>query len=185
MTELPEQPDHRAIGSTLGTLHQSQHQPRWGDYPPVAPYPYPSGSFPPPYPGYVPPPTPRNGLGTAALILAIAGLVTALSVVGGVLLGAVALLLGFLGYGRVKRREANNGAVSIAGIALGAVAIAAGISCIFIYHDIWKTVGGDAYVDCMSRAGSDSATQQQCADKFRERFENKLGVTPAPVAPVP
>lgn len=150
---------------------QPEYPPPYGYQPPY-PHPYPG------YPGYPPPPSaPKNGLGTAALVVAIAGLVTALSVAGGVVLGIVAVLLGFLGYGRVKRREANNRGVAIAGIVLGALAIVAGIACIFIYLGIWKTVGGDDYVDCMTKAGSDSTLQQQCADRFRERFENKLGFT--------
>lgn len=148
-------------------------------YPP--PYPY------PPYPGYagysVPPAAPRNGLGVASLVAAIAGLVTALSVIGGVGLGAVAVLLGFLGQARVRRREADNGAVAITGIVLGVLAVLAGLACIFIYIGIWKTAGGDDYVNCMSRAGSDPVAQQQCTDRFREHFEHRLGGTVAPAVP--
>lgn len=145
------------------------------------PYPPPGYGYQPPYhhPGYPPPPPARkNGLGTASLVVAIVGLVTALSVAGGVVLGIIAVILGFLGYGRVQRREADNRGVAIAGVVLGALAIVAGIASIFIYLGIWKTVGGDDYLDCMTRAGSDTALQQQCADRFRERFENTLGGTP-------
>lgn len=142
-------------------------------------YPLPGpGEFRPPYPypGYPPPPAaPKNGLGIAALVVAIAGLVTAISVAGGVILGVIAVLLGSLGYGRVKRGEANNGGVAISGIALGALAIVAGIACIFIYLGAWKTVGGDEYVNCMTIAGSDTTQQQQCTDRFRERFESNFG----------
>jgi hypothetical protein len=118
-------------------------------------------------------------------VVAIAGLVTALSVLFGVVLGGVAVVLGFLGYARVKRREADNGGVAIAGIVLGVLAIIAGIASVFIYVGIWKTTGGGDYVDCMTKAGSDSDLQQQCADRFRERFENRLSVTPEPAAPSP
>lgn len=117
-----------------------------------------------------PPEYPKNGLGTAALVVAIIGLVTALSVAGGVVFGLVAVLLGFLGYGRVKRREANNRAVAIAGMVLGALAVVAGIACIFIYLGIWKTMGGDDYLHCITNAGSDSTLQQQCIDRVRARF---------------
>lgn len=145
-------------------------------YPP--PYPY------PPYPGYpMPPAAPRNGLGIASLVVAIAGLVTALSVVGGIALGAVAVLLGFLGQARVRRREADNGAVAITGIVLGVLAVLAGLACIFIYVGIWRTAGGDDYVNCMTKAGSDPAAQQQCTERFREHFENRLGGSLAPAPP--
>lgn len=164
-------------------------QPDYGyphGYPPPPPYGYPGGYPAPPYPGYAPPPPgPRNGLGVAALVVAIAGLVTALSVAGGVVLGLVAVVLGILGHGRVKRGEADNGGVAVAGMVLGVLAIIAGIACVFIYLGIWKTVGGDDYVNCMSEAGSNTVKQQQCADRFRERFENKFGVTTTPGAPLP
>jgi hypothetical protein len=124
-------------------------------------------------------------LGVASLWVAIAGLVTALSVVLGVALGGAAVVLGFLGYARVKRREADNGGVAIAGIVLGALAIIAGVASIFIYFGIWKTTGGGDYVDCMTKAGSDSTLQQQCANRFRERFENRFSVTLTPAPPSP
>jgi hypothetical protein len=145
-----------------------------------APYGYP----PPPYPGHPPAPSgPKNGLGTAALVTAVAGLLTALSVIGGVALGIVAVVLGLLGHGRVKRREADNGGIALAGIVLGALAVIAGIACTFIYLSIWRTVGGDDYLDCMTRSGSDTTLQQECMDRFRERFEGKFGTTPAPGLP--
>lgn len=150
-----------------------------GGYRPPA-YPYP----PPAYPGFGGPAAgPRNGLGIAALLIAIAGLVTALSVVGGVVLGSVAVLLGVLGRGRAKRGEADNGGVAMAGIVLGALAVVAGIVCVFIYVGIWKSVGGDDYLSCMSRAGSDPVSQQRCTDRFRERFQDEFGTPPAPRAP--
>lgn len=64
---------------------------------------------------------------------------------------------------------------------LGALAVVAGIGCIFIYVGIWRTAGGGDYVDCMTKAGSDAAAQQQCTDRFREHFENKFGTAEAPL----
>ena len=152
-------------------------QPSWppagGDYPPPGyPYPYPAPGR---YPGYPPPVSPNNGAGIAALVVAIAGIVTALSVIGGVALGIVAMVLGFVGRGRAKRGEADNGGIATAGIVLGALALIAGIGCIFVYVGIWRTAGGGDYVDCMTKAGSDAAAQQQCTERFREHFENTFG----------
>jgi len=166
-----------------------ESQPSWppagGGYPPPGyPYPYPVPGQYPGHPGYPPPgprSAPRNGAGIAALVVAIAGIVTALSVIGGVVLGIVAMVLGFVGHGRAKRGEADNGGVAIAGIVLGALAVVAGIGCIFVYVGIWRTAGGGDYVDCMTKAGSDTAAQQQCTERFREHFENKFGSAEAPL----
>lgn len=151
-----------------------ESQPSWppagGGYPPPGyPYPYPT-------PGR----SPRNGVGIAALVVAGAGIVTALSVIGGVALGVIAMVLGFVGRGRAKRGEANNGGVALAGIVLGALAVIAGIGCIFVYVGIFRSAGGGDYVDCMTKAGSDRAAQQQCTDRFREDFERQFGSAEAP-----
>lgn len=73
---------------------------------------------------------PRNGFGIAALALAIVGLVFGLIPLTGFLaliLGAIAVLFGLLGFGRVRKGIASNKVMSLAGTALGAVAVVLGI----------------------------------------------------------
>ena len=153
-----------------------------GGYPPPPQQPY--GGYPgyPGYSGYPGPPQsePKNGLGLAALILAIIGLLLCWSVAGGIVLGVVAVILGFLGRGRVKRGEADNGGVAIAGIALGFVAIIAGLVFIPIYIGLFDSVGGTDYIDCVTRAGSDQAAVQECAEEFTRRVEDQFSVTVTP-----
>jgi hypothetical protein len=148
---------------------------QWGPYP---------GSYPPPppqpYAGYAAPVGPRNGLGIAALVVAIVGLVFCWTVVGGVILGVTAIILGFVGRGRVKRGEATNGGVAIAGIVLGFLAIVVSLVFIPIWIGMFEEVGGSDYVDCLSRAGSDEQAVQKCADQFREHVENQFSVTLTP-----
>lgn len=143
------------------------------------------GGYPPPWPplGCPPPPTgPKNGLGIAALVLAIVALLSVWSVFGGVIGGIAAALLGFLGRGRVRRGQANNGGLAIAGIVLGILAIVVGLAFIPIWAGFWQFVGGADYVDCIQTAGSDPVRQQQCADEFQQDIEQKFSVTltPAP-----
>jgi len=165
--------------------------------PPPYPYPYPPApSYPPgPYPGGYPPPPmgygdyyapaapvpPRNGLGIAALVIAILALVTTFSVAGGILLGSVAVILGIMGRGRVKRGEANNGGTALAGIVLGALAIVVGLAFIAIWVGLFNEVGGGDYFDCLQRAGQDSEKVQECSDRFRQSVEDKFSETRAPV----
>ncbi|MEW5813191.1 MAG: DUF4190 domain-containing protein [Actinomycetota bacterium] len=157
--------------------------------PPYGPSPYgpPPGSYPPPYyggysgyPGPPPASAPKNGLGTAALILAIIGVVLCWSIAGGIVLGLSAVIIGFLARGRVKRGEATNGGVAIAGIVLGAVAIIAALVFIPIYIGLFDQVGGTDYVDCLSRAGNDNAAVEQCAEEFQRRVEDQFSVTVTP-----
>ena len=142
-------------------------------YPPPPPQPY-SGFTPPPPAG------PRNGLGIATLVLAIIGLVFCWTVVGGVPLGLCAVIIGFVAWGRVKRGEATNGGVAIAGIVLGFLAIIVSLVFIPIWIGVFGQVGGTDYVDCVSRAGSNDKAIQQCADQFRDRIQNQFSVTVTP-----
>lgn len=134
-----------------------------------------------PYAGYTPPPTgPKNGLGIAALVLAIVALVFCWSVFGGIILGLVAVIIGFAARGRVKRGEATNGGVAIAGIVLGFLAIIVSLVFIPIWIGVFDEVGFTDYTDCMMQAGSDQEAQQQCADQFQERVEDRFSITPTP-----
>jgi hypothetical protein len=117
---------------------------------------------------------PKNGLGIASLVVAIISL---LSVVGGVVLGFVAIVLGFMGRGRAKRGEANNGGIALAGIILGFLSIIEAIVVIGLMVWGFKEVGGTDYVDCLSRAGSDQEAVQQCADQFTDNLETQFSIT--------
>jgi hypothetical protein len=134
-----------------------------------------------PYGGYAPPPSaPQNGMGIASLVTAIIAL---LSVVGGVVLGVVAVILGFIGWGRAKRGQATNGGVAVAGIVLGILSIIEAIVVIGLFIWGFGEVGGTDYVDCLSRAGNDQQAMQQCADQFTENLEDQFSIsitTPTP-----
>lgn len=152
---------------------------------PYPPAPYGGGGYPPPppqpYAGYTPPPTgPRNGLGVASLVIAIVGLLSSFSVAGGVILGIVAVIIGFVARGRVRKGEANNGGVALAGIVLGFVAMIAGLAFIAIWVGVFNEVGAGTYIDCLQNAGQDQSKIQQCADEFKQSVENQFSVTFTP-----
>jgi len=122
----------------------------------------------------LPPQAPKNGLGIAALVVAIVALI---SVVGGVVLGIVAVILGFLGWQRAKRAEATNGGIAIAGIVLGILSIIEAIVVIMLSLWVFNEVGGTDYMQCLSDAGSDQDAVQQCVDQFQNRVEDQFSVT--------
>lgn len=129
------------------------------------------------YPTAPAPTAPKNGLGIAALVVAIIGL---LSVFGGILLGVVAIVLGFLGWGRAKRGEATNGGVAIAGIVLGVLGVIVSITVIALAIWGFQEVGGADLVECMQRAGNDAAAQQECEEQFTRNVEDQFNVTLTP-----
>jgi hypothetical protein len=147
------------------------------------PGPSPGGNPPAPYYSYPPLPVePKNGLGIASLVLAIVALLSVWTVFVAIVVGPAAVVVGFIGRGRVRRGLANNGGVAIAGIALGALAIIVGVAFIPIYTVVWKDVGGGDYIDCIQKASNDRLQEQRCADQFRQNVQDKLSVTLTPTA---
>src|SRR6478752_447589 len=153
-----------------------------GAYPGAYPAPPNGGYLPPPYAGYGPVPTaaPKNGLGIAALIAGILSLPAALTIVGGFLLGVVAVILGIIGYRKARIGEATNGGMAIGGIVLGI--LGAIVSAVVIAVGVWgfNQFGGRDLMDCMQRAGNDRVAQQQCEDQFRGNLEDRLSITVTP-----
>jgi len=85
------------------------------------------------HPGHYPPLGPqvvlrgdRNGLGTAALVLGITAVIFSFIPLVGIIawpIGITGLILGFVGLGRVNRREATNRGVAIAGLITSGAAL--------------------------------------------------------------
>lgn len=151
-----------------------------------APGTYPGGYPPPPmpygtYPGSPPGPTgPRNGMGVAALVVAIIALVASCSIAGGLVLGVVAVILGFVGRARVKRGEADNGGVALTGIVLGFVAIVVSLAFIALYVGFFNKYGGQELVDCLQSAGQDNDRAQQCFNDFEQTMRSQMSQTGTP-----
>jgi hypothetical protein len=144
-------------------------------------YPYQPGHA-PPYYGPPPPVAPKNGLGIAALVLAVVALLSVATVFAPIILGVIAIVIGAVGRGRVKRGIADNGGVAIAGIVLGGLAIVVGLAFIAIWTTVWKDVRGGDYIDCIQKAGENQVVQQHCADLFRHSVQDRLSVTLTPAS---
>ena len=140
-----------------------------GGYPPPYPYPYPYGM-----PG-VPVPPPRNGLGTGSLILGIIAVLLSCTVFGGLLGGLIAVVLGIVGLLRVKRAEANNRGVAIAGIALGGLAILLSAAILVFTLVFMKSAGMTDFMTCLSNAKGDQAKTTVCQNDFEKRMNEKAG----------
>lgn len=149
------------------------YQPQFGGYPPQSGFPAPGFG-----PGYGAAPVVKNGIGVAALVVAIAALFLFWTVFGGFLLGTVAIILGVIGMVRAKRGEANNRGVAISGVVLGVLAIIASAAFIVIGAlFIWNTTGIDDYYDCVTQAGNDQAEVEQCASDFATTIESRFNTT--------
>jgi hypothetical protein len=108
------------------------------------------------------PPAPKNGLGLAALIVGIIGLLLSIFVVGGIF-GIAAVILGFIGRGNAKRGEATNGGQALGGIITGGLAIL--ISIIVV-------IAGAAFFDQIRDCTDPALSQAEAEECIEDRLTN-------------
>lgn len=143
-----------------GAPGQPPGQPGYGAPPPSGGY-----GAPPPGSGAVP----RNGLGIAALVLGLLALFSSWTVVGGILFGLLAIVLGVIGRGRAKRGEANNGGLALAGIILGALGLLISIGLIALGASLLNSDSVQNLQECLEQATTD-AEVQQCQTDLQENL---------------
>lgn len=124
---------------------------------------------PPPY-GYQQQQPRGSGLAITALILGIVALLSSWTVVGGLIFGFAALIVGFLASGRAKRGVAGGRGMAITGIVLGLLSlVVAGIVAFFI-GSFFTSDGVQSLRQCIESANGDQARIDQC----RRDFEREL-----------
>ncbi|MDQ2839256.1 MAG: DUF4190 domain-containing protein, partial [Actinomycetota bacterium] len=148
-------------------------------YPAQGGEPYPGGQAYPaqggePYSGGGPygggtPPRRGSGMAVAALVLGILGLITSITVLGGIVFGLLGIILGIVASKRAKRGEAAGRGMAIAGIATGALALLVVIGLIIAGASLLNSKAGKNLQTCLSDANGNQAQIQSCNDQFRSQ----------------
>jgi hypothetical protein len=112
--------------------------------------------------------SPRNGFGIAALVLGILALITCWTVLGGIVFGLIAAILGFLGRGRAKKGEANNGGMALTGAILGLLGLAASIVFAVVVGSLLSRGDFGSLTECLESAGNDQAAIDECSADFED-----------------
>jgi hypothetical protein len=114
---------------------------------------------------------PRNGFGVAALVLGLLALLLSWTVIGGIILGILAVIFGVLGRGRAKRGEATNGGFSVAGIVLGVLGVLIAIAFIALAVSALNSPAGRDYRDCLQRSAGNPNMIERCMTDFSRQFK--------------
>ncbi|GAB3680292.1 DUF4190 domain-containing protein [Streptomyces sparsus] len=112
--------------------------------------------------------SPRNGLGIAALVLGIIALATFWTVVGGIILGIVAIVLGIIGFRRQRQGVATNGTMAIVGAVLGALGLIASAIILAVGVSFFNSEEFGNLTECLEQAET-AEEQQECERDFSDQ----------------
>jgi hypothetical protein len=122
-----------------------------------------------PGPGYGYPPQEQkrgSGMAIAALVLGILAFLLSITVVGGIVLGLIAVIVGILASGRAKRGLAGGRGMAITGIVLGVLALLISVGLAVLGLSILNSDSGKTYQSCVKAADGDQAKVKKCAEEF-------------------
>ncbi|MDG4865454.1 DUF4190 domain-containing protein [Streptomyces sp. T-3] len=141
----------------------------WQQSPPPQ---YPQGPY--PGPGSTPAPAPGKGMAVTALVLGIVACVTFWTVVGGLLLGLLALIFGIVGVRRAARGRADGRTMAIIGMVLGVLAMIGAGLVLAVGLVFWNSDTVSTYKDCMENAQTEEA-RKHCDKEFDREVDKEFG----------
>ena len=112
-----------------------------------------------------------KGMAVASLVLGILGLLTSFFLIGG-LLGLVAVILGVVALGKIKRGEADGRGMAIGGIVTGAIALLLTILLLVTVGSFLSENKDEItqFNDCVKAANNNQTAVQACENEFRGRI---------------
>ncbi|MFI8089385.1 DUF4190 domain-containing protein [Streptomyces sp. NPDC086080] len=113
----------------------------------------------------------NNGLAVAALILGILAVILFWTVIGGVVLGLLALIFGIIGARRARGGRAPHGTMSVVGAVLGALGVIASVVIIAIGASILNSDEFKDFDDCVRHADTKSE-RDACTEEFNRDINN-------------
>jgi hypothetical protein len=124
--------------------------------------------------GYYQQPQQRgSGMAITALILGIIALLSCWTIVGGILFGLVAIVLGFIASRRAKRGVAGGRGMAITGIVLGLLGLVLSVVIVAVIGAFWNSASFSDYRECLRDAGSDQEAIADCETEFRDVIEDR------------
>jgi lysylphosphatidylglycerol synthetase-like protein (DUF2156 family) len=111
----------------------------------------------------------------AALVLGVLALLLCWTVIGGILLGLIAVVLGIVAAVRAGKGRAQGKGLAITGAVLGAIGLILSGVLVAVGVSLLNSESGQNLQDCLQDAGDDQAQVEQCQREFNDDLENQLG----------
>jgi hypothetical protein len=112
------------------------------------------------------------GMATTALVLGILAILTSFTVIGGVLLGVLAIVFGAIAARRARRGLGLGRGRAIAGVVTGIIGVLLAVLLIAVGVSVLNSPAGKNLRDCLSNAHGDQQKIQQCNDQYRNQVTN-------------
>jgi heme/copper-type cytochrome/quinol oxidase subunit 2 len=112
------------------------------------------------------------GMATAALVLGILAIVTCWTVIGGVLLGVLAIAFGVVAARRAGRGEARGHGRAVTGIVTGAIGLLLAVALIAFGVSILNRTSTKNLEHCLKNANGNQSAVQQCQQKYKDDVNN-------------
>ena len=113
-----------------------------------------------------------SGLAVAALVVGVLALVTCWTVIGGVVFGLVAIVLGLLALSKARKGLAGGRGMAIGGIVTGALGLVLAGALFAFGLSLLTSDPAKQLRECVERAGNDPAARTQCQREFERELQN-------------
>jgi hypothetical protein len=113
-----------------------------------------------------------SGLAITALVLGLLALLSSWTIIGGVLLGLGAVIVGLVALTRIKQGRAQGRAMAVIGIVAAVIGLLVAIGLIVLGASFLNSDSGQKLRDCLEQAGNDEAAQAQCQRDFEDDLRN-------------
>ncbi|WP_299058356.1 DUF4190 domain-containing protein [uncultured Nocardioides sp.] len=142
-----------------------------------------SYDMPPQQPGHPhqqhPSAAPGKGMAVTALVLGILALLLCWTVIGGVLLGLPAVILGIVAVVRARKGKSGGRGLAVGGIVTGLLGIVLAIALAVVATTfLARIIDGEAsqrYQQCISDAGGQQQQVDRCDQQLQRDLEDSFG----------
>ncbi|MBS45236.1 MAG: DUF4190 domain-containing protein [Nocardioides sp.] len=110
-----------------------------------------------------------KGMAITALVLGILAVLSFWTVLGGIVFGLIAIVLGIIGASRAKKGKAGGRGMSIAGAITGLLGVVLSGVIIAIGVAVFDAADFTSLTSCLEQAGDDQAAIDECEQEFRDR----------------
>lgn len=110
-------------------------------------------------------PAPTNGFAVAALVLGLIACLFFWTIVGGLLLGLLAVVFGIIAVLRTRQGRAPRRAMAVVGAAFGALGLIGSAIVLVLAVSVFDSQEFKNFQDCVERADS-RAAEDRCSEDF-------------------